>query len=221
MEEKKVSKSVLKRLPGYLAYLKSLPEDGPTHISATALANALGMGEVQVRKDLAIVSDGGRPKIGYLRESLITDIEQFLGYDNTTDAVLIGAGKLGLALMGYIGFEEYGLNIQAAFDTSPATEKTEDGKPIYPVSKLEHFCKVHKVLMGIITVPAAHAQEVADRLIACGVKAIWNFAPVHLDVPAHILVQNENMATSLAVLSVHLRAQIKEEKNAGADPAHP
>ena len=170
------------------------------------------MGEVQVRKDLAIVSDGGRPTIGYLRESLITDIEQFLGYDNTTDAVLIGAGKLGLALMGYSGFEEYGLNIHAAFDTSPTLEKTEDGQPIYHISKLEHFCKVHKVLMGIITVPAAHAQEVADRLIACGVKAIWNFAPVHLDVPEHILVQNENMATSLAVLSVHLRAQIKEEK---------
>lgn len=219
MEQKKVSKSVLKRLPVYLAYLKNLPEDGPTHISATSLAGALGMGEVQVRKDLAIVSDGGRPKIGYLRESLITDIEQFLGYDNTTDAVLIGAGKLGLALMGYIGFEEYGLNIQAAFDTSPTQEKTEDGKPIYPISKLEHFCKVHKVLMGIITVPAAHAQEAADRLIACGVKAIWNFAPVHLDVPEHILVQNENMATSLAVLSVHLRAQLTEEKMTHGDSA--
>ncbi len=212
MEEKKVSKSVLKRLPGYLAYLKSLPEDSPAHISATSLANALGMGEVQVRKDLAIVSDGGRPKIGYLRESLITDIEQFLGYDNTTDAVLIGAGKLGLALMGYSGFEEYGLNIQAAFDVQPSMEKTEEGQPIYPIAKLEHFCKVHKILMGIITVPAASAQEAADRLIACGVKAIWNFAPAHLDVPPHILVQNENMATSLAVLSVHLRAQIKEKK---------
>ncbi len=212
MEEKKVSKSVLKRLPGYLAYLKGLPEDSPAHISATSLANALGMGEVQVRKDLAIVSDGGRPKIGYLREGLIADIEQFLGYDNTTDAVLIGAGKLGLALMGYSGFEEYGLNIQAAFDVAPTMEKTEEGQPIYPMSKLEHFCKVHKVLMGIITVPAANAQEAADRLISCGVKAIWNFAPVHLDVPPHILVQNENMATSLAVLSVHLRAQIKEEK---------
>ncbi len=212
MEEKKVSKSVLKRLPGYLAYLKSLPEDGSAHISATSLANALGMGEVQVRKDLAIVSDGGRPKIGYLRESLITDIEQFLGYDNTTDAVLIGAGKLGLALMGYSGFEEYGLNIQAAFDIHPSMEKTEEGQPIYPITKLEHFCKVHKILMGIITVPAANAQEAADRLIACGVKAIWNFAPAHLDVPPYILVQNENMATSLAVLSVHLRAQIKEKK---------
>lgn len=212
MEEVKVSKAVLKRLPGYLAYLKSLPEDGSTHISATALAAALGMGEVQVRKDLAMVSDGGRPKIGYLRESLIDDIEQFLGYDNTTDAVLIGAGKLGLALMAYSGFEAYGLNIQAAFDIKPPMERTEGGQPIYPIAKLEHFCKVHKVLMGIITVPAEHAQQVADTLIACGVKAIWNFAPTHLDVPANILVQNENMATSLAVLSVHLRAQMNEKK---------
>ena len=88
--EKKISKAVLKRLPGYLSYLKSLQDQEYPYISATALANALGMGEVQVRKDLASVSDGGRPKIGYLRESLIDDIEQFLGYDNTTDAVLIG-----------------------------------------------------------------------------------------------------------------------------------
>ena len=125
--------------------------------------------------------------------------------------MLIGAGKLGLALMGYSGFEEYGLNIQAAFDIHPPMEKTEEGQPIYPMEKLEHFCKVHKVLMGIITVPAKGAQEAADRLIAVGVKAIWNFAPVHLDVPEGILVQNENMATSLAVLSVHLQAQIKEK----------
>lgn len=212
MESKKVSKSVLKRLPGYLAYLKNMPENSPPNISATALANALGMGEVQVRKDLAMVSDGGRPKIGYLREALIDDIEQFLGYDNTTDAILIGAGKLGQALMGYSGFDEYGLNILAAFDAQPKMTRTEEGKPVYPIEKLPQFCKTHKVLMGIITVPAEGAQSVADQLIAVGVKAIWNFAPVHLDVPAGTLVQNENMATSLAVLSVHLQAQIKEEK---------
>ena len=215
MEQKKISKSVLKRLPGYLAYLKNMPENAPTHISATALANALGMGEVQVRKDLAMVSDGGRPKIGYLRESLIEDIEQFLGYDNTTDDVLIGAGKLGQALMGYRGFEEYGLNILAAFDVNPVKDKTDEGKPIYHISQLEDFCRENKVLMGIITVPAEHAQGVADRLIAGGIKAIWTFAAAHLEVPENILVQYENMATSLAVLSVHLQAQIKDEKKEG------
>lgn len=212
MEQKKISKSVLKRLPGYLAYLKNMPENSPPHISATALANALGMGEVQVRKDLAMVSDGGRPKIGYLREALIDDIEQFLGYDNTTDAVLVGAGKLGQALMGYKGFEEYGLNILAAFERTPRAETTEEGKPIYPVDKLESYCRKHKVLMGIITVPGPAAQSVADKLIAAGIKAIWSFAPTHLDVPDGILVQYENMATSFAVLSMHLQAQMKEKK---------
>ncbi len=212
MERKEISKSVLKRLPGYLAYLKNLPETSSPYISATALANALGMGEVQVRKDLAMVSDGGRPKIGYQRLALIDDIEQFLGYDNTTDAVLIGAGKLGQALCGYSGFDAYGLNILAAFDVVPVREHTDEGKPIYPITQLQSFCRSNKVLMGIITVPAAHAQEVCDQLIACGIKAIWNFAPTHLDVPSNILVQNENMATSLAVLSMHLQAQMKDKK---------
>ena len=209
MERKEISKSVLKRLPGYLAYLKGLPEGGSGYISATALANALGMGEVQVRKDLAMVCDEGRPKIGYPKAALIDAIEQFLGYDNTTDAVIIGAGKLGQALLGYSGFEAYGLNILAAFDVAP-TQDDCSGKPIYPISQLESFCRTHKVLMGIITVPAEHAQTVCDQLIDCGIKAIWTFAPTHLEVPPNILVQHENMATSLAVLSMHLQAQIKK-----------
>ena len=209
MERKEISKSVLKRLPGYLSYLKSIPDGTQTYISATALANALCMGEVQVRKDLAMVSVGGRPKVGYLRESLIEDISQFLGYDNTTDAVLVGAGKLGQALLGYSGFAAYGLNILAAFDVSPVAS---DGKPVLHMDELESYCRSNSVLMGIITVPASYAQEVCDKMIQCGIKAIWNFAPVHLDVPANILVQNENMATSLAVLSMHLQAQMKEKK---------
>jgi len=210
MERKDVSKSVLKRLPVYLSYLRSLPENGTPYISATALANALGMGEVQVRKDLALVSDGGRPKIGYFRESLIEDISQFLGYDNTTDAILVGAGKLGQALLGYGGFEAYGLNILAAFDVNPAS--TETRKPILPMEELDAFCRANQILMGIITVPAQCAQQVCDQMISCGIKAIWNFAPIHLDVPDNILVQHENMATSLAVLSMHLQVQIKDKK---------
>lgn len=210
--DKKISKSVLKRLPGYLSYLKSIQDPESPYISATALAAALGMGEVQVRKDLAMVSDGGRPKIGYLRESLIDDIEQFLGYDNTTDAVLIGSGKLGQALLCYRGFDEYGLNILAGFDINPTISQTENGKPIYPMSQLEPFCRSHKVLMGIITVPEQAAQEVCDQMVKCGIKAIWTFAPAHLDVPDTVMVHNENMANSLAVLSMHLQAQIREKK---------
>ena len=212
MEHKEISKAVLKRLPGYLAYLKSLPDDASPYISATGLAVALGRGEVQVRKDLAVVSNGGRPKIGYLRESLIDDISKFLGYTNTTDAVIVGAGKLGRALLGYSGFSAYGLNILAAFDTAVAHEQKQDGKRICPMSNMEKFCMDNKVLMGIITVPAEYAQSVCDSMIKCGIKAIWNFAPTHLDVPKGILVQNENMATSLAVLSMHLQAQMKDKE---------
>ena len=212
MEQKEISKAVLKRLPGYLTYLRSMPDGTSPYISATSLANALNMGEVQVRKDLAMVSKGGRPKIGYLRESLIEDISQFLGYDNTTDAILVGAGKLGQALLGYSGFAAYGLNVLAAFDEKPFAAETAEGKPVYPMEHLERFCRANKVLMAIITVPAQYAQSVCDKLIACGIKAVWNFAPTHLDVPAGILVQNENMATSLAVLSMHLQAQMKDRK---------
>ena len=210
--EKKISKSVLKRLPTYLAHLKSIQDAETPYISATALANALGMGEVQVRKDLAMVSDGGRPKIGYPRETLIADIEQFLGYDNTTDAILIGVGKLGQALMCYKGFDEYGLNILAGFDRHPETKHIDNGKPVYNLDQLESFCRSNKVLMGIITVPQEAAQGVCDMLIKCGIKAIWSFAPGHLEVPEGVMVHNENMATSLAVLSVHLQAHMREKK---------
>ena len=207
MERKEISKAVLKRLPGYLTYLKSIPDGGSPYISATALANALGMGEVQVRKDLAMVSDGGRPKIGYLRERLIEDISQFLGYDNTTDAILVGAGKLGQALMGYSGFEEYGLNILAAFDAKPMADKTDEGKPIYPMEKLRKFCEENQIAIAIITVPAENAQSVCDRLIECGIQAIWNFAPVHLNVPGQVVVQSENLAVSLTALRMQLKNQ--------------
>jgi len=212
MAGKDISTSTLKRLPTYLSHLKGLPED-VEHISATALAASLGMGEVQVRKDLALVSDGGRPKIGYPREGLIQDIEDFLGYANTNDAVLVGAGKLGRALLSYGGFAEYGLNIIAAFDADDVLIGTsKSGKPIMHISRLQDFCRKNKIRIGIITVPAEHAQAVCDQLIETGIQAIWNFAPKHLDVPEGILVQEENMAASLAILSKHLSARLQAEK---------
>lgn len=207
-EEKKlknVSKAMLARLPGYLNYLKSLPEDSSVHISATTMAKALELGDVQVRKDLAIVSGGGRRKTGHRRETLIRDIEEFLDHGNATSAVLVGAGKLGQALLDYPGFEIFGLDILAGFDLHPERSQDHPGKPVYAVSELERFCAENDVTVGIITVPVRHAQAVCDRLVACGVRAIWNFAPVHLKVPAHIPVQNENLAISLTELRMRLR----------------
>lgn len=208
--EKEISRATLKRLPTYLSYLKALPADATANISATALAAGLHMGEVQVRKDLALVSDGGRPKIGYNREHLIADIENFLGYGNSNDAVLIGAGKLGRALLGYGGFAEYGLNIVAAFDANDTLiGTTNGGKPIMHLSRLGEVCQRYKIKIGIITVPAEYAQGVCDLLIENGILAIWNFAPKHLNVRDGILVQNENMAASLALLCKHLKERMQ------------
>ena len=208
--EKEISRATLKRLPTYLSYLKALPSEASANISATALAAGLHMGEVQVRKDLALVSDGGRPKIGYNREHLIADIENFLGYGNSNDAVLIGAGKLGRALLGYGGFVEYGLNIVAAFDANDTLiGTTNGGKPIMHLSRLGEVCQRYKIKIGIITVPAEYAQGVCDLLIENGILAIWNFAPKHLNVPDGILVQNENMAASLALLCKHLNERMQ------------
>lgn len=211
--EKEISRATLKRLPTYLSYLKALPAEASANISATALAAGLHMGEVQVRKDLALVSDGGRPKIGYNREHLIADIENFLGYGNSNDAVLIGAGKLGRALLGYGGFAEYGLNIVAAFDANDTLiGTTNGGKPIMHLSRLSEVCQRYKIKIGIITVPAEYAQGVCDLLIENGILAIWNFAPKHLNVPDGILVQNENMAASLALLCKHLNERMQGQE---------
>lgn len=203
---KPVSSQTLQRLPQYLNYLKSLPENTAANISATGIAEALGMNDVQVRKDLAMISDGGRPKIGYVREDLIGDIEAFLGYDDADTAVIAGAGYLGRALLSYGGFADYGLDILAAFDTDENVIGAQvSGKEILDAEKMTRLCRRMNIRIGIITVPAAQAQSACDALVAGGVSAIWNFAPVHLRVPAGVLVRNENMACSLAMLSKHLR----------------
>jgi len=202
---KEISMQALQRLPLYLQYLRTLPVGKDTTISAKALGTVLGFGEIQVRKDLSAVSDGGKPKIGYGAESLIRDIECFLGYDNLSDAVLIGAGKLGKALLSYDGFRTYGLNIVAAFDSDPLKCGTDvSGKLILPLERMDNLCERMKIEIGIITVPASAAQQVCDRLIRSGIKAIWNFAPTHLSVPEGVILKNENIAASLAVLSKNL-----------------
>lgn len=206
---KVISQSCLSRLPLYLNYLKSLSDDTPNNISATAIANALNMGEVQVRKDLASVSDGGKPKIGYIISDLIEQLEIFLGYKDVDDAVIIGAGKLGKALLDYEGFKEYGLNIVAAFDTDETLiNNTRSGKPVFSIDKFQDLCGRMKIHIGIITVPANQAQNVCDLMVDNGILAIMNFAPVHLNVPQNILLYNENFATSLALLAKRLTEQM-------------
>ncbi len=205
METVKISKKLLKRLPIYLAHLKSLPEN--TNVSATSIAKALGLGDVQVRKDLAKVSEAGRRRTGRSREQLIRDIGDYLDFAAKTGTVIVGAGKLGRALLDYSGFEESGLNVMAGFDIQPCSERSETGKPIYPMNRLESFCRHYDVCLGVITVPAECAQSVCDSMVACGITAIWNFAPVHLKVPEYVVVQSENLAVSLTALRIQMKNQ--------------
>ncbi len=204
MEDKNISLQTLRRLPVYLHYLKFIREDAPS-VSATAIAEKFGLNNVQVRKDLAAVSGSGRPKTGYCTDELIVQIENYLGCASKTKAVLIGAGNLGKALVAYNGFADYGINVVAAFDKDEEVfGHTINGRPILSTKELESFCLREDIKLGIITVPLAQAQAVCDTLVSYGVKAIWNFAPTILRVPQGVLVENENLASSLAVLSKHL-----------------
>ncbi len=210
----KISKQTLQRLPMYLTFLKQRLTNSLDTVSATVIAQALGLNHVQVRKDLAAVSTGGKPKTGYITHDLISQIENFLGYNDCEKAVIVGAGRLGKALISYEGFRNYGLDIIAAFDKEvDIINKEISGKPIFSMELLKKTCIDHGVKIGIITVPVNNAQAVCDLLTNSGIKAVWNFAPVHLQVPEGVLVQNENMAASLAVLSKHLKQKNKQNKS--------
>ena len=200
MEKCSVSKATLGRLPGYLEHLRELLENNDKYVSATLIAKSLSLGEVQVRKDLNSVSGAGRPKIGYEVNSLIKSIENVLGHNNLAKAIIVGAGKLGQALLNFEGFEEYGVEISAAFDLMPK-EKGKSHREVYPMTQFENFCKNNNIKIGVITVNEGAAQEVCDLMLKNNIKAIWNFTPKKLNVPEHVIVKQENLALSVAYLN--------------------
>ena len=202
MERSNVTKATLGRLPQYLQFLNGLPPGQYDHISATTIAKMLSLGEVQVRKDLAAVSGLGKPKVGYRTSELIKDLEDALGCKKLTPAILVGAGKLGRALLDYNGFEEYGVQIVAAFDCNEQVFRyNQTSKDILPIKQLKEFCTKNQIKIGIITVGSGSAQTVCDEMLESGITAIWNFAPCQLNVPNDILVKQENLALSLAYLN--------------------
>lgn len=208
-KKRTLSRQALKRLPVYMSYLTAMDTSEEAYISSSAVAEALDMNDVQVRKDLAAVcKSAGIPKKGFLVKDLISGISDFLGYAEGKDAILVGAGNLGMALMSYRGFDNYGINIVAAFDTRP---EVIDNERIFDISRLGEMCRKLNIKIGIITVPNTSAQKVCDMLVDSGILAIWNFAPTHLKAPEDILVQNENMASSLALLSNHLHEKLAGE----------
>jgi redox-sensing transcriptional repressor len=208
-----ISKETLQRLPGYLRHLKELQKQGVENISSNAIAEVFHYTSVQVRKDLSSIGgEAGKPKTGFSVNSLIDDISEFLGYNNTNDAVLVGVGNLGHALLSYTGFKNYGLDIVGAFDVNPKITLVH-GHRVYNISQLANYIKHFNVLIGIIAVPEDSAQRVCDLMINTGIKAIWNFSPTNLIIPEDIAIINVDMASSLALLSQRLSEIIKKEKN--------
>jgi len=197
----------LRRLPQYLRLLRAWQADGRMAVSCTHLAQALDLDLTQVRKDLALCGVPGRPKTGYVLSDLADGIDRFLGWDNTTEAFLIGAGNLGAALLGYQGFARQGLSIIAAFDADPDKAGTRiAGKQVFPLSKLGNLAKRRHVQLGVLAVPAPAAAEAAAAMVEAGLRAIWNFTPVRLEVPSSVIVEDVDLAQSLAVLSHKLAA---------------
>ena len=199
MIKNQISKATLGRIPKYLEFLKASSTE---HISSAAIAKALTLGEVQVRKDLNAICGMGKPKIGYLRKDLLDCMIECIGSDDLTYAVLVGAGKLGQALFDYRGFDEFGVKIISIFDNNEEIIKSNNR--ILPMSAFSQNCRDHGVKIGIIAVNKESAQGVCDLMVKNNIKAIWNFAPCKLNVPDDVVFLQENLALSLA----HLKNKI-------------
>lgn len=192
-----ISIATLERLPQYLRILKYKKEEGVINISSTTIAKELNLNSIQVRKDLAIISkNDGRPGIGFEVEELIKDIEEFLDLNNKKDVIIVGAGRLGQALMNYKEFEN-DISIVMAFDKDKAKCNNEN---IFSIDEMENLVKRKNIHIGIITVPKEEAQKVCDMMIKSNIKIIWNFAPINLKVPENVVVKNEDLSASLSVL---------------------
>ena len=204
-----ISIATLERLPLYLRILKNKKEEKIVNISSTIIANELKLNSIQVRKDLALVSrSDGKPGIGFEVNELIEDIETFLDLNNTKDIIIVGAGRLGQALMNYNEFEN-DIHIVMAFDK----DKTKcNNKNIFHINEMEDLIEKMHIHVGVITVPKEEAQNVCNKMIRCGIKAIWNFAPIHLVVPPNVKIKNEDLSASLLILLNGLNKNIIKKK---------
>ena len=199
-----ISVIAIERLPKYLRILKKLKDENIKNVSSTTIANELRLNPIQVRKDLSYVSKtDGKPNIGFVVVDLIKDIEDYLGLNKSKDIIVVGAGRLGQALMNYSGFEN-DVNIVMAFDID---ENKCDNKKIFSMSKIESLIAKKNIQIGIITVPKEEAQKICNLLVKNGIKVIWNFAPIHLNVPENIKIRNEDLSASLMMLLKELNRE--------------
>ena len=196
-----VPEPTLRRLPKYYHYLKRVQGTGQEIISATQMAEDLGIHHTQVRKDLAATGSQGKPKVGHRVEDLLVSIEAFLNWNHFSEAFLVGVGNLGSALLGYPDFEKAGIRIVAAFDSNPGKAGRVHGVEVFPMAEFEQRARERGIAIGILTVPADRAQQIAETMVRSGLQAIWNFAPVTLTVPESMIVENVELYASLAIFS--------------------
>lgn len=209
---KKYPVPTIRRLPLYLRVIRDMETQGRVSVSANDIAAELNFDAVKVRKDLAYTAVTGKPRVGYQIAELVSGIRSIIGWDRNSSAILVGAGNLGSALMGFPGFAKRGLNFIAAFDRNPERiGQSVHGRPVLPMEELESYIADYRIEVAVLTVPAFAAQEAADRLAAAGISGIWNFSPVKIKVPAGVVVQNENLMSGLAVFMVRLATGCSEE----------
>jgi redox-sensing transcriptional repressor len=197
----KVPEPTLRRLPWYLSNAKLMRDRGEKYVSSTQISKQINIDSSQVAKDLSYVKIAGRTRVGYEIDTLINVLEDFLGFTNMHKAYLFGVGSLGGALLGDTGLKHFGLEIVGAFDINPALVGKEiNGIPIYHSDEFEEKMKTGDVNIGVLTVPISIAQDITDKMVAGGIKAVWNFTPFRIRVPENIVVQNTSLYAHLAVM---------------------
>lgn len=213
MEEKEISQAVIGRLPRYFRYLGELKDQGVERISSQELSTLMQVTASQIRQDFNNFGGFGQQGYGYNVEFLYEEISKILGLYKKHNLVLIGAGNLGQALANYVNFEKRGFMIRGIFDANPLLcGKEVRGIKVFPMEKLESFIKENEIDIGVLTIPKTSALEVAKSLVDCGIKAIWNFAHVDLDVPDGVQVENVHLSDSLMKLSYNINRYNKDTK---------
>ena len=207
----KIPEPTLRRLPWYLSNAKLMREKGETYVSSTQISKEINIDASQIAKDLSFVNISGRTRVGYEVNQLIDVLEDFLGFTNMHRAYLFGVGSLGGALLRDSGLSQFGLKIVGAFDVNPKLVGTEiNGIPVYHSDEFEERMRIDSVNIGVLTVPIGIAQEITDKMVAGGLKAVWNFTPFRIRVPEDIVVQNTSLYAHLAVMFNRLNEALKK-----------
>ncbi len=203
--KKTLSIPTLRRLPRYYRIICERFDEGKEYIRSSEIACKLDINETQVRKDISVIDYSGKPKIGFNIRELKAHLENFLDLSSVKNSFLIGVGNLGQALARYNGFKKYGLDITAIFDNDPAKVGLNiEGKEVFHINQLAKKIQDENVKILILAIPGDNAQKIVNLAVDNGIRAIWNFAPVNIEVPKHVVVANQDLAVDFITLSLKL-----------------